>query len=139
MRGFGERLGFKPTESEQHALPNSLTGWLPFPDTVAALHKLKSRYRLAIVSNIDDDLFAATGRRLALDFDHVITAQQARAYKPSLQIFKLAQRRIGVSPAKWLSGAEVAGDRPASGQPSSSGRCRISTSDGMYIVPPSSP
>jgi len=102
VRGFGERLGFKPTESEQHALPNSLTGWLPFPDTVAALHMLKSRYRLAIVSNIDDDLFAATGRRLALDFDHVITAQQARAYKPSLQIFKLAQRRIGVSPAKWL-------------------------------------
>jgi 2-haloacid dehalogenase len=35
-------------------------------------------------------------------FDHVITAQQARAYKPSLKIFKLAQERIGVAPEKWL-------------------------------------
>jgi len=106
VRGFGYRLGFKPNESEEHSLPNSLAGWLPFPDTVAALHKLMTRYRLAIMSNVDDDLFAATARRLGVDFDHVITAQQARAYKPSLQIFKLAQQRIGIAPAHWLHVAQ---------------------------------
>jgi 2-haloacid dehalogenase len=106
VRGFGERLGFVPSESEVQALPQSLANWLPFPDTVAALRKLKSRYQLAITSNVDDDLFAATARRLEVQFDHVITAQQARAYKPSLRVFKLAQERIGVQPNQWLHVAQ---------------------------------
>ena len=106
VRGFGEHLGFVPSESEVRSLPESLANWLPFPDTVAALRKLKSRYQLAITSNVDDDLFAATARRLEVQFDHVITAQQARAYKPSLRVFKLAQERIGVKPDQWLHVAQ---------------------------------
>jgi len=106
VRGFGERLGFVPSESEVRSLPESLANWLPFPDTVAALRKLKSRYQLAITSNVDDDLFAVTARRLEVQFDHVITAQQARAYKPSLRVFKLAQERIGVQPTQWLHVAQ---------------------------------
>jgi len=102
VRGFGNRLGFTPTENQIRSLPDSLASWRPFPDTVAALRQLKARYQLAIISNVDDDLFAATGRRLAVTFDHVITAQQARAYKPSLQIFKLAEQRTGVASARWL-------------------------------------
>jgi 2-haloacid dehalogenase len=106
VRGFGERLGFVPSESEVRSLPESLANWLPFPDTVAALRKLKSRYQLAITSNVDDDLFAGTAPRLEVHFDHVITAQQARAYKPSLRVFKLAQERIGVQPTQWLHVAQ---------------------------------
>ena len=106
VRGFGDRLGFMPSESEVRSLPESLANWLPFPDTVAALRKLKSRYQLAITSNVDDDLFAVTARRLEVQFDHVITAQQARAYKPSLRVFKLAQERIGVQPTQWLHVAQ---------------------------------
>jgi len=106
VRGFGERLGFKPTEAQVRSLPDSLASWLPFPDTVAALQKLKARYQLAVISNVDDDLFAATARRLEVAFDHVITAQQARAYNPSLLIFNLAQQRIGVAPARWLHAAQ---------------------------------
>ncbi len=102
VRGFGERLGFVPTEAEARSLPESLRTWQPFPDTVEALRKLKSRYRLAIISNIDDDLFAATAPKLGVAFDHVITAQQARCYKPGAKIFKLAQDRIGVQPEHWL-------------------------------------
>ena len=102
VRGFGERLGFKPTEAEVRSLPDSLATWPPFPDTLAALRTLKANYGLAILSNVDDDLFAATARRLKVSFDHVITAQQARAYKPSLQVFKLAQQRIGAAPGQWL-------------------------------------
>ncbi len=125
VRGFGDRLGFKPTEDQVRSLPDSLAGWQPFPDTVAALRQLKTRYQLAIISNVDDDLFAATARRLEVPFDHVITAQQARAYKPSLQIFKLAQKRTGGDPAHWLHvgqsiyhdviPAQVAGDLQPSG------------------------
>ena len=102
VRRFGQSLGFRPSESEARSLPDSLPNWLPFPDSIPALRKLKARYQLAIISNVDDDLFASTGRRLDIPFDYVITAQQAQAYKPSLQIFRLAQQRTGVAPGQWL-------------------------------------
>jgi 2-haloacid dehalogenase len=99
---FGERLGFAPTEQEVSSLPESLPLWKPWPDTVSALRELHRRFRLAIVSNVDDDLFAATQPQLGVEFDHVITAQQARAYKPSLKIFELALSRAGVPPHRVL-------------------------------------
>ncbi|MGA8308924.1 MAG: haloacid dehalogenase type II [Terriglobales bacterium] len=102
VRGFGERLRFQPTESQIRSLPDSLASWPPFPDTVAALRQFKSRSKLAIISNVDDDLFAPTARRLEVNFDEVITAQQAGAYKPSLKLFQLAKQRLGVAPAQWL-------------------------------------
>ena len=102
VRGFGERLGFSPTDAEIHSLPESLVHWQPFPDTIAALRQLKARYRLGIISNIDDDLFSLTAAKLEVKFDHVITAQQASAYKPSLAIFNLARERIGVAREQWL-------------------------------------
>jgi 2-haloacid dehalogenase len=76
------------------SLPDSLPAWKPWPDTVAALRELKTRFRLAILSNVDDDLFAHTRPQLEVDFDEVITAQQAQAYKPSLKLFELALSRI---------------------------------------------
>jgi 2-haloacid dehalogenase len=106
VRGFGERLAFLPTDAQVRSLPDSLASWQPFSDTVGALRKLKARYQLAVISNVDDNLFAATARRLEVPFDHVITAQQARAYKPSLRIFNLARQRIGVAPEKWLHAAQ---------------------------------
>jgi 2-haloacid dehalogenase len=94
VRRFGTQLGFTPTPAEARSLPDSLAHWKPWPDTVAALRQLKSRFRLAILSNVDDDLFAATRPQLEVDFDAVVTAQQARAYKPSLKLFELALSRI---------------------------------------------
>jgi len=94
VRRFGAELGFSPTEAEVRSLPESLPGWQPWPDTVAALGTLKSRFRLAILSNVDDDLFAATRPQLKVDFDEVITAQQAQAYKPSHKVFEMALKRI---------------------------------------------
>jgi 2-haloacid dehalogenase len=102
VRGFGERLGFSPTNAEVRSLPESLANWRPFPDTVEALRKLKSRYQLAVMSNVDDDLFASTAPKLGVVFDHVVTAQQAGCYKPCRRIFKLAENRIGVSREQWL-------------------------------------
>ena len=94
VRRFGAELGFVPTEVELRSLPESLPSWQPWPDSVAGLHALKSRFRLAILSNVDDDLFAATRPRLEVEFDEVITAQQAQAYKPSRKVFELALSRI---------------------------------------------
>lgn len=102
VRGFGERLGFKASRAEAESLPESLGNWQPFPDTVAALKKLKTKYKLAIISNTDDDLFAATARHLNIKFDEVITAEQAKAYKPSLAPFHLALQRLGAQPERVL-------------------------------------
>jgi 2-haloacid dehalogenase len=96
VRQFGEQLGFTPTDHEASSLAESLKDWKPWPDTVTALRELKSRFRLAIISNVDEDLFADTLPQLRVEFDQIITAQQAAAYKPSLKIFELALSRVGV-------------------------------------------
>jgi 2-haloacid dehalogenase len=96
VRGFGERLRFSVSDAEAESLPESLKNWLPFPDTNAALRRLKTKYKLAIISNTDDDFFAATSRHLGIKFDEVVTAEQARYYKPSLAPFELALRRLGL-------------------------------------------
>ena len=102
VRGFGKRFGFSPTDAEVRSLPESLRNWQPFPDTVEALRQLKSRYQLAVISNVDDDLFATTAPKLGVAFNHVITAEQAACYKPCMRIFELAEERIGVSRGQWL-------------------------------------
>lgn len=94
VRQFGDKYDFTPTAAEAGSLPESLPTWKPWPDTVEALRQLKRRFRLAIVSNVDDDLFAGTRAQLDVDFHEVITAQQAKAYKPSLKMFELALSRI---------------------------------------------
>lgn len=99
---FGKKLAFTPTLDELHSLPNSVQHWKPWPDTVAALKKLESLYRLAIISNIDDEMFHSTHRSLRAAFDPVVTAEQARCYKPSLEIFKLALERAGVAKNRVL-------------------------------------
>jgi 2-haloacid dehalogenase len=129
VRRFGAELGFAPTPEQVRSLPESLATWKPWPDTVDALRWLKSRFRLAVVSNVDDDLFATTRPQLEVDFDEVITAQQAHAYKPSLKMFELALSRINapahrilhvaqsvyhdVVPAQSLGLATVWVDRPS--------------------------
>jgi 2-haloalkanoic acid dehalogenase type II len=86
-------------------LAESLPSWTPFADTNAALERLRGAgYRLGILSNVDDDLLAATRRHFSVDFDLVITAQQVRSYKPGHAHFVAARNAIGGAP--WLHAAE---------------------------------
>jgi len=94
VRQFGVEFGFTPTVEEIRALSDSLPSWEPWPDTVASLRQLKGRFRIAILSNVDNDLFAGTRPKLGVELDEVITAQQAQAYKPTLKIFELALNRV---------------------------------------------
>jgi len=96
VQKFGDRFNFIPTATEIDSLPESLQNWQPFPDTIEALKLLKQKYKLVIISNVDDDLFAATAKNLKVKFDEIITAEQAQSYKPSLNNFKLAFSRIGI-------------------------------------------
>ena len=106
MRAMADRVGVAPTDSDLDCLADSLPDWPVFPDVADALRTLGERFKLAIISNVDDDLFAGTARRMGVEFDAVITSQQARSYKPSLVNFSLAEERLGVRRANWLHVAE---------------------------------
>lgn len=94
--GVGATLGFEPTDEEVATFGGSVVDWPAFPDSAAALARLASRYRLGVITNCDDDLFAASNRRLGVTFDWIVTAQQARGYKPRIANFELAFERIDV-------------------------------------------
>ena len=70
------------------------------------LRELKSQYKLAILSNIDNDLFAFTAKHLEVAFDLIVTAQQVRSYKPSQRNFETLLARIDASPQALLHAAE---------------------------------
>ena len=103
---MGVKLGFAPSSPEMDCLADSLKDWTPFDDTVDSLKKLKEAYRLAIISNIDDDLFALSASRLGVEFDSVITAESTGSYKPSVLNFRSAIERIGVPPERILHVAQ---------------------------------
>ena len=86
-------------------LAESLSSWMPFPDTNAALERLHAAgYALGILSNVDDHLLAATVRHFTVDFNLIITAQQVRSYKPGHAHFVTARERIGAR--RWLHAAQ---------------------------------
>lgn len=94
--------GFQATVQERNALSESVPHWEPFPDTVDALRALAKKFKLVIVSNIEDALFTQTARKLRINFHAVITAEQARAYKPNRAMFDLALHKVGVAKEKWV-------------------------------------
>jgi 2-haloalkanoic acid dehalogenase type II len=104
-RAVAERLGWTLAPGREAFLPESLPSWPPFPDTTAALGRLEDAgHRLAILSNVDDDLLAGTRRHLGVDFDFIVTAQQVETYKPAPAHFVAARERIGAAP--WLHVAQ---------------------------------
>jgi 2-haloacid dehalogenase len=106
MDGFGERLGFIPSADERAALAASVGDWPPFPDTVEALRALADRFRLVILSNIDDDLFALSARHLGVAFAAVVTAQQVGSYKPDPRNFRTVLARLDTTPDRVLHVAQ---------------------------------
>lgn len=95
---IGRRLDIDVSDKEGRAFAESLTRWKPFSDTVPALQSLATRFRLGIISNVDDDLFGETRKKFApVTFDVVVTAQQMQSYKPAQRNFEEAIRRSGLS------------------------------------------
>jgi 2-haloacid dehalogenase len=94
-RGVCADLGIEPSDEEVAGFADSVGAWPAFPDSAAALAALAERFRLGVITNCDDDLFAASNRRLGVTFDWIVTAQQAGSYKPSHRNFELAFERIG--------------------------------------------
>lgn len=106
VRRLGRELGVRPSEEEASAFGASVSRWPAFPDAPGALAALQRRFRLAVVSNVDDDLFAGSARQLGVAFDEVVTAQQVKSYKPAPAHFHEVLRRLDLPRERVLHVAQ---------------------------------
>ena len=106
VKGLSNHLNLDVPPQEENVLAESMSDWLPFPDTVAALKTLKGCFRLAILSNVDDDLFRLSQARLQVSFDWVVTSERLGSYKPSERNFTCAMATIGVPPVQHVHVAQ---------------------------------
>ncbi len=95
-RRVARDYGVEPADEALAAFAGSVGEWPAFPDSAAALTRLATRFRLGVITNCDDDLFALSNRRLGVTFDWVVTAEQAGSYKPDPRNFELAFERMGL-------------------------------------------
>jgi 2-haloacid dehalogenase/putative hydrolase of the HAD superfamily len=90
-----EEIDWTIEPSRAQFLPDSVAYWPPFREANAAFDRVKERYEVGIVSNIDDKLLGISRRHLRTQLDLVVTAQQVRSYKPDNTHFRETARRIG--------------------------------------------
>ena len=99
-----------PTDSgERRGFAESITRWPPFPDSPAALTYLQRHFKLVIVSNVDRGSFRHSHDKLGVRFDHIVTAEDAGAYKPDTAHFRhaLAElERLGIAASAVLHVAQ---------------------------------
>jgi 2-haloacid dehalogenase len=84
LERLAQDKGMQLPEGEAAALARSLPDWPPFPEVPGALAELRERgWHLAILSNTDRDLIAASERQLGVPFDLAIVAEDVESYKPA--------------------------------------------------------
>jgi 2-haloacid dehalogenase len=106
LRKVGAHYGVEPDEAEVTAFADSVGDWPAFADSTAALERLHERFRLGVITNCDDDLFARSAARLRTTFDWVVTAQSVGSYKPDPRNFEAAFERIGLPRERILHVAQ---------------------------------
>ena len=119
---IAEHHGTQATDAERTSFGGSVGSWPAFADSADALARLKERFQLIILSNVDRASFAASNERLGVEFDLVVTAEDVGAYKPSPQNFTAlldAIGTIGVDQGPVAPRRPVAVPRPRAGQPRS--------------------
>jgi 2-haloacid dehalogenase len=103
---IGDAFGFTPEPSERDAFGASVGAWPLFADSADALRALGDRYRLIVLSNVDEDQFAATRRALGVRLDAVFTAERIGSYKPSRRNFDYLIAHAGVARHQLLHVAQ---------------------------------
>lgn len=106
-----DRCGIAYTQDEVRWLVSEIENLKPFPDVVAALHKLRGAgYTLAILSNGDPDMLKAAGPHIGFAFDRVISVAEAGAFKPHWRTYAKAEERLGLDRSSCLFVANHAFD-----------------------------
>jgi 2-haloacid dehalogenase len=105
-RGVAAASGVEPAAEAITEFGGSVVDWPAFDDSPDALARLKTRFRLGVLTNCDDDLFAASNRRLGVDFDWIVTAQQCGGYKPDPRNFAVLFERLALPRERILHVAQ---------------------------------
>lgn len=109
QRAFDDLSLSGDTDAAYQMFHAALRDAVAYPDTGPALGRLHGRFRLAVVSNADDDhLTEALAANGLLDFEFVLSSEGARSYKPRVPIFAQAAERFGLPPEQVL----YVGDSP---------------------------
>ena len=82
-KAFAAQFDLQTTAQLDADFGKSVPLWPAFPDTADALRYLKTRYKLVILSNVDRAGFAASNRKLGVEFDAIYTAEDISSYKPT--------------------------------------------------------
>ncbi len=93
-RTIAARFGLRTRNALDKAFGTSVAHWPAFPDTAEALRRLKTRYNLVILSNVDRAGIAASNRKLGVAFDAIHTAQDVGSYKPDPHNFAYMIERL---------------------------------------------
>jgi len=97
-----ERAGIAYTMDEVRALVAAIERLKPFPEVPAALARLKTRYRLVVLSNGDPDMLEAAQAHHGIAFDQLISVAAAGAFKPHVATYTKAAELVGVEMAAVL-------------------------------------
>jgi len=81
-RRLAEQWGVAVTWAQCVNYGRSVQHWPAFADSVEALQYLKNHYKLVILSNVDNESFAASHEKLRVEFDAIYTAEDVGSYKP---------------------------------------------------------
>ncbi|HWX47501.1 MAG TPA: haloacid dehalogenase type II [Roseomonas sp.] len=92
---LAEQWGVPVSQDECVVYGQSVGNWPAFEDSPGALQYLKKFYKLVILSNVDNQSFAASNKRLQVEFDAIVTAEDAGSYKPSQRNFEYMLQRLG--------------------------------------------
>ncbi|MGW7751122.1 HAD-IA family hydrolase [Streptomyces violaceusniger] len=98
--------GLEYRDEDGEALIEAIKKFTPFREVPDALRRLKGEYDIAILSNSEDDLIAYAVEALGVDFDYVLTAEQAGAYKPLPQAFEYLMKATGRGPGDIIHTAQ---------------------------------
>lgn len=82
-RRLAEEWGVSVSWAECVSYGRTVKDWPAFHDSAGALRYLKEHYKLIILSNVDNESFAATNEKLGVEFDAIYTAEDVGSYKPS--------------------------------------------------------
>ena len=106
LRRAADELGVELSGDGDEAFVNTWTGMPVFDDVGPALSALREAgWKLAILTNCDDDLIAETRTHIPAEFDMVVTAEQVGSYKPDLVHFHEFRKRSGVGEGDWVHAA----------------------------------
>ncbi len=106
---LAEEWGVPASVEECVRYGHSVRNWPAFPDTAGALQYLKKYYKLVILSNVDNETFSYSNRKLGVEFDAIYTAEDIGSYKPSLRNFDYMLEKLagcGIPKEKILHTAE---------------------------------